>query len=151
MGHRVTGGATPVATVRRSRQPCNSCLQASRPPPAPAVAYWPAGTNCTVDATGVPLQQVSRLPSLGAPSSGLVKLNDPSDPNTSLTDGPWCPDPNNVNKWDADLLRIRKITVTLRVQAALEALRGPAGTLFTKAGTSRGANSYAPDQEVKFD
>jgi hypothetical protein len=84
-------------------------------------------------------------------NAGLVKLNDPNDPNTSLTDGPWCPDPNNVNKWDADLLRIRKITVTLRVQAALAALRGPAGTLFTNAGTSRGANSYAPDQEVKFD
>ena len=120
-------------------------------PPAPAVAYWPAGTNCTIDVTGAPVQQVSRLPSLGAVNAGLVKLNDPANPNTSLTDGPWCPDPNNVNKWDADLLRVRKITVTLRVQAALEALRGPAGTLFTKAGTSRGANSYAPDQEVKFD
>jgi len=123
-------------------------------PPALGVtlgSYWPAGTNCTIDVTGAPVQQVSRLPSLGAVNAGLVKLNDPANPNTSLTDGPWCPDPNNVNKWDADLLRIRKVTVTIRVQAALDALRGPAGTLFTNAGTSRGANSYAPDQEVKFD
>jgi prepilin-type N-terminal cleavage/methylation domain-containing protein len=121
-------------------------------PPALGVTmgtYWPAGTNCVVDVSGA--QQVSRLPSLGAGSGGLVKLNDPADANTSLTDGPWCPDPNNVNKWDADLLRIRKVVVTIRVQAALDALRGPAGTLFTKGGTSRGANSYAPDQEVKFD
>jgi hypothetical protein len=111
--------------------------------------FWAAGENCTITVAGG--QQASRLPSLGAVNGGLIKLNDPADPNTSLTDGPWCPDPNNVNQWDADLLRIRKITVTFRVQAALEALRGPAGTLFTKAGTSRGANSYAPDQEVKFD
>ena len=121
-------------------------------PPALGVAlgsYWPAGTNCVVDVAGG--AQAARLTSLGAATAGLVKLNDAAVPETSLTDGPWCPDPNNVNKWDADLLRIRKITVTLRVQAALAALRGPAGTLFTKAGTSRGANSYAPDQEIKFD
>jgi prepilin-type N-terminal cleavage/methylation domain-containing protein len=118
--------------------------------PPDATKYWqPQGSNCVIDATGG--SQVSRLPSLGAASGGLVKLNDPADSNTSLTDGPWCPDPNNVNKWDADLLRIRKVVVTIRVQAALAALRGPAGTLFTNGGTSRGANSYAPDQEIKFD
>jgi hypothetical protein len=67
-----------------------------------------------------------------------------------LTDGPWCPDAMNPNRWDADLLRIRKIAVTLRVESAVEALRGPAGTLFVHGGTSRGGHRFAPDQEVRF-
>jgi hypothetical protein len=53
-------------------------------------------------------------------------------------------------RWDADLLRIRKVAVTIRVQAAVAALRGPASTLFTHGGTSRGGNKWAPDQEVRF-
>ncbi len=67
-----------------------------------------------------------------------------------LTDGPWCPDSANANRWDADLLRIRKIAVTLRVEAALAQLRGPASILFTNAGTSRGGSQWVPDQEIRF-
>ena len=67
-----------------------------------------------------------------------------------LTDGPWRPDAANANRWDADLLRIRKVGVTLRVEAALGALRGPAGVLFSNGGSSRSANRWAPDQEIRF-
>jgi hypothetical protein len=76
----------------------------------------------------------------------LVKLSA-----TQLTDGPFCPDNANANRWDADLLRIRKIGVTLRVQTAVAALRGPAGVLFTRGGTSRGGTKWVPDQELHFD
>jgi Prokaryotic N-terminal methylation motif len=108
----------------------------------PSGAY-PAGENCVIQVVGG--QQVARLPVLGAGGSTLVKLDA-----TNLTDGPWCPDQNNPNRWDADLLRIRKIVVTLRVQAAVATLRGPASTLFTVGGTSRKSTMWVPDQEVRF-
>ena len=68
-----------------------------------------------------------------------------------LTDGPWRPDEMSANRWDADLLRIRKVAVTIRVEAASEALRGPAGLLFANAGTSRAASVWVPDQELRFE
>jgi hypothetical protein len=37
------------------------------------------------------------------------------------------------------------------VQVANAMLRGPAGTLFRRAGTSRGGERYVPDQEIRFD
>ena len=37
---------------------------------------------------------------------------------TELTDGPWRPDAGDPNRYDADLLRIRRITVHLRLRAA---------------------------------
>jgi hypothetical protein len=68
-----------------------------------------------------------------------------------LTDGPWCPNAVATNRFDADLLRVRKIRVTLRVQSALASLRGPAGTLFLKGGTARAGERFVPDLEVQFD
>ncbi len=114
-------------------------------PPAIGVTQgtWPAGENCAIQV--VAGQQVPRLAVLGG-GSGLVKL-DPS----ILTDGPWCPDATNPNRWDADLLRIRKIAVRLRVQAAVASLRGTAGTLFVNGGTATAGNQTVPDQEVRFD
>jgi hypothetical protein len=125
-------------------------------PPALGVApgnYWPAGANCTftIVGAGANAQQVPRLATLGGAAGGLVKLNDPADTATSLTDGPWCPDPNNVNRYDADLLRIRKITVTLRVQTAVAALRGSSTLLFRNPGTVAGASQAIPDHELRFD
>ena len=32
-------------------------------------------------------------------------------PASSLSDGPWCPDEVSDQRWDADLLRVRKIVV----------------------------------------
>lgn len=47
--------------------------------------------------------------------------------------------------------RTRLVRVTLRVEAAAASLRGPAGPLFTRAGTSTTAERYVPDREVQFD
>jgi len=68
-----------------------------------------------------------------------------------LSDGPWCPDGTSPNRFDADLLRVRSVRVTVRVQAALASLRGPASALFLKGGTARAGDLYVPDLEVQFD
>jgi prepilin-type N-terminal cleavage/methylation domain-containing protein len=113
-------------------------------PSAVPVAPYAAGENCVFINDGSPTP-APRLGALGAAGSGLVKLTQ-----AQLTDGPWCPNSTREMRWDADLLRIRKIAVTLRVQAAVKALRGPASSLFTHGGTSRSGNKWAPDQEVRF-
>jgi hypothetical protein len=105
---------------------------------------WGAGENCifTVSA-GV---HVPRLPTISGGVNSLVKLTQ-----AQLTDGPWCPDSVAPGRYDADLLRIRKVRITLRVQAAKASLRGPVGTLFTRGGTSRTGEQFVPDHEIKFD
>lgn len=113
-------------------------------PPQASVALpaFPAGENCvfTRSAAGV---IVSRLPAL-ASTPALVPLT-PAD----LTDGPWCPDESSPNRYDADLLRLREIVVTLRVESALASLRGPAGPLFSRGGTARGTR-FVPDRQVRL-
>ena len=68
-----------------------------------------------------------------------------------LTDGPWCPDAANVNRYDADLHRVRQIRVSFRVQTGVATLRGPAGVLFSRAGTGRMSDRLVPDQAMQFD
>jgi hypothetical protein len=90
---------------------------------------------------------VPRLAVLGA-GQGQVELTQ-----AQLTDGPWCPGADAAkypNRFDADLFRVRRVKVTMRVQAAVAALRGPAGVLFAHAGTSNGGAKIAPDQEITF-
>jgi type II secretory pathway pseudopilin PulG len=108
---------------------------------------YPAGENCTFGVDPATGQQVSRLPVLDGSStaSGLVLLTQ-----EMLTDGPWCPDATSPNRWDADLLRIRTIGITLRIEAADAALRGPAGPLFINGGTARRSTRWLPDQTVRF-
>ena len=116
-----------------------------KPPPLDVQTTWyPAGENCAfrVDATGG--AQLPRLADLGA-DPGLVPLT-----REQLTDGPWCPDALSGNRWDADLLRIRSVVVTVRVESALAALRGPAGTLFVNGGLSRDPARWMPDVERRF-
>ncbi len=116
-------------------------------PPAVGVqsTAYPAGENCVFQIDFDSGQQVPRLPVLGDGSNTLVRLLA-----GDLTDGPWCPDSTAANRWDADLLRIRRIAVTVRVEAAIDALRGPAGILFARPGTSRGGPGWVPDQEIRF-
>lgn len=102
---------------------------------------YPPGENCVFarDASGL---VVPRLAILGA-TPDLVPLGAPE-----LTDGPWCPDASSPSRFDADLLRVRLVSVTLRVEAAASAVRGPAGPLFTRGGTSTGGHRFVPDQET---
>lgn len=102
------------------------------------------GESCLFLNDGSPTP-APRLPALGNGAQTLVPLTA-----AQLADGPWCPNGVNANRWDADLLRIRKIGVTLRVQSAVAALRGPAGVLFSNGGTSRGGSTWVPDQEIRF-
>jgi hypothetical protein len=119
-------------------------------PPALGVvqAGWPAGENCTmiVDAG----QQRSRLPALGVPGGGLVRMTA-----ADLTNGPWCPSAGSASRFDADLFRVRKIRVSLRVQAGNPDFRRSLGTgadaLFLKPGTSQGGYKQVPDQAIRFD
>lgn len=113
-------------------------------PSALAVPPYEAGANCVFNNDGSPVP-ASALPALGAAGTGLVTLTA-----AQLTDGPWCPNATSLNRWDADLLRVRKIGVTVRVQAANAALRGPASALFTRGGTSRGGETWVPDQEIRL-
>jgi hypothetical protein len=102
-----------------------------------------AGENCLFQVSaGV---QVPRLPVLTT-GLGEVELTE-----NQLKDGPWCPGVASGARFDADLLRIRHVRVTLRVQVAQAALRGPAGVLFSHGGYSTTANRYVPDQEITFD
>jgi hypothetical protein len=118
--------------------------------PGPWTTYGPKPDadldNCIFSNDGSPVP-APKLPVLGpgGTTTTLVKLT-----KEQLTDGPWCPDANSPNRFDADLFRIRKIGVRIRLQTGNDSLRGPASALFTYGGTSRGGNKYIPDQEVRF-
>jgi len=65
-----------------------------------------------------------------------------------LTDGPICG--LGANRFDGDLLRIRRVRVTLRAQAADRMVRG-AGPDYAIAGLSPGGSGAVADVEVTFD
>jgi prepilin-type N-terminal cleavage/methylation domain-containing protein len=115
--------------------------------PAPWTTYGPApadgAENCTfavVDGEYVP-----RLPAIGEGMAGLAELT-----RELLTDGPWCADAASPQRFDADLLRIRRVRLTVRVQAAAAWFRGASAQLFTHPGTAAAARSV-PDREVVLD
>jgi len=109
---------------------------------------WPKGENCTIKMDPSNQFQTPRLSTLGAGGS-LVLLTQ-----AQLTDGPWCPNATNPNRFDADLFRIRKIRVTLRLQTGNASLRGSmlqgTDSLWVNPGAASGTR-VVPDQQVKFD
>ena len=117
------------------------------PPPGVRSTGYPAGENCAFQLDAPGTGHVPRLIALGAASTKTLVRLTPSQ----LTDGPWCPDEANPHRYDADLLRIRSIAVTLRVESALAALRGPAGVLFSRGGTSTAADRWLPDRVFRLD
>ena len=113
-------------------------------PPLPAVDdpgdTWGAGENCTIANAGG--QYVPRLPNLGA---GIVPIGQ-----ALLVDGPWCPDAAHAFRFDADLLRIRRVRVHLRLQAA-RPFRGLAGAWFANGGAAGDPWRYVPDERVTLE
>jgi len=103
-----------------------------RPVPRPGTA------NCVLDVEGSP-----KLPVLPAMIGSLVELPPPL-----LTDGPWCGD---RRPFDADLLRVRRIRVTLRTQSASAVFRGTNVTMFRRPGTATGGERFIPDFAASFD
>ncbi|MBE3072908.1 MAG: prepilin-type N-terminal cleavage/methylation domain-containing protein [Acidobacteria bacterium] len=105
---------------------------------------WPAGENCVFAAQAG--MHVARLPALGDAGSGLVPLAA-----QALTDGPWCPDSQSPNRFDADLLRVRRVRVSFRAQAVSRSLRGASASLFVHPGTSPGGGLMVPDARIVVD
>lgn len=102
----------------------------------------PAGTaNCLYDGAG---NYTGGLSLLTADEGSLAILD-----KAMLSDGPWCG--SGTNEFDADLLRVRKVRVTLRVQAASPSLRGADGALFANPGTARSGHRLVPDYTVRFE
>jgi hypothetical protein len=135
------GEALPPSAGRTPRSPPTY----GPTPPPPEVDdprdTWPAGENCTIErgAGGVP---AARLPPLGG-AGQLVEIG-PSQ----LQDGPWCLGASGA-PYDADLFRIRRLDVRLRVEASSARLRGPAGPMFARGGHGQSA-SWVPDLEMRL-
>lgn len=69
-------------------------------------------------------------------------------PFRELNDGPWC-GPAAL-PFDGDLLRIRSVVVTIRVQTGASELRGLDPRLFARPGSAPGGRGWVPDLEVTF-
>jgi hypothetical protein len=108
------------------------------PPTAPKPAL--GATNCLYDAAGGLLPGLAVLPVAGGGQAAL--------PLDMFKDGPWCGDGDTL--FDADLLRVRRVTITLRVQTAAAALRG-VGARFALPGVSQSVWRAVPDVAVVFD
>lgn len=104
---------------------------------------WGAGENCTI-AVREDGQREPRLPQMGV-SGQLVALGP-----EVLNDGPWCAGNGGAFDFDADLLRIRRIDVRVRVEVASAALRGPAGRLYGRPGHGSRSIGWVPDGELRL-
>ena len=99
-------------------------------------------SNCILDVAGNPT-----LPTLPSGGQSLIEL-----PAAMLRDGPTCG--LAPNRFDADLYRVRKVSVRLRMQAGPGDLRGtnpPGWTLFQNPGQSSSAYKNVPDFEMTYE
>jgi len=96
--------------------------------------------NCLYDASG----NLLPLPTLPLSDGSLSALTA-----SILTDGPFCG--SGLNQYDADLLRIRKIRATMRMQVVSSALRGADTSLWKNPGKSPGGGRSVPDYTVTFE
>ena len=102
----------------------------------------PAGeANCLYDAAGT--YQSALMPAL-AGVAGLVEMTGPM-----LIDGPWCG--SGGTRFDADLLRVRRIRITVRLQASDPAVRGSDRQRFANPGSAKRETSMVPDVTVTID
>ncbi len=99
----------------------------------------PGESNCLFDAAGI-----TRLRVLADDDGGLAEL-----PIASFTDGPFCG--VAPYRFDADLYRVRRVRVRLRVQTASASLRGRDPLLFQVPGTASSARLQVPDMVLEFD
>jgi hypothetical protein len=140
---RYFGEPEPPRVVDETEMPLRTTYGPAPPPIDQPGLGWPVGENCTfmlVDGS-----HKARLASIG-PTGRLVEIAP-----VLLTDGPWCPDAGSPHRFDADLLRVRRVRFTIRVQTALQSLRGPAGVLFTNGGLARAGGRSVPDLEIQLD
>jgi Tfp pilus assembly protein PilW len=111
-------------------------------PAIPLMPKPPLGTaNCLYDAAGNFAAAMTVLTPLDGSFAELTPA--------MLSDGPYCG--SGSNQFDADLLRIRKVRVLLRVQAASSSLRGTNTAIFKNPGSAIGGERYVPDYRVGFE
>lgn len=144
LGFEYFGDSQPPTMRKPLSDPSGPWTSYGPKPSSTAVGSFAAGENCVFVSDGSSTPQ-PRLATLASAGGAHVPLT-PSQ----VTDGPWCPDDIAPDRWDADLLRVRGVEVRVRVQAALSALRGPAGAFFVHSGTSPGGHQWVPDMEVRF-
>ena len=110
-------------------------------PAPPMLPKPPPGTaNCLYDAAQNYIGPGPLVPTDGS----LAAL-----PPAILIDGPFCG--GATNEFDADLLRVRKVRVTLRMQAAPASLRGSDPLLFVHPGSAEGGERFLPDYRLTFE
>lgn len=110
-------------------------------PNPPRTPKPPVGVaNCLYDVAG---NLVGGLQTLATQGGSLAEL-----PLATLSDGPWCG--NGNNRFDADLLRVKKVRVDIRVEAGDDALRGT-GPDFVRSGFNKSALRSLPDFSVRFE
>jgi hypothetical protein len=108
-----------------------------------ASTAWPEGENCVFAV--VDGQHAPRLAALGPPGD-LVPLEA-----GVLSDGPWCPDANATRRFDADLLRVRRVRLRIRAAVAPRAMRAAVGAFFARSGVASAGMQQSPDQEAVLD
>jgi hypothetical protein len=125
------------------------------PPRTPDPGVGSGIANCLYDASH---NYIAGMATLTPDEGGLASLTA-----AMLTDGPWCG--GGTTRFDADLLRVRKVRVSYRVQAGNPALRAkdPGGVaigscnaagytgMFMCPGYARGGEKFVPDYRVVFD
>jgi hypothetical protein len=97
-------------------------------------------SNCLYDAAG---NLVGGLQTLASQGGSLAEL-----PLSLFADGPWCG--NGNNRFDVDLMRIRKVRFRVGVEASADALRA-SGADFANSGFSGSAVRMLPDFSLRFD
>ena len=106
---------------------------------------WPrpplGEANCLYDAGGS--YQSALMPTLTG-VGGLVELT-----TEMLSDGPWCG--SGGTRFDADLLRVRRIRITVRLQASDPSVRGSDRQRFVNPGSATRDPSMVPDVTVAID
>ena len=134
---RYNGGATDTPIVDNLVDMQVSYFGDPNPPKVPKP---PLGEeNCLYDAGGNP-----KLPVLPMTDGSLAALT------PAMLIGPeFCGSGNT--QYDPDLLRVRKVRVSLRVQVASAALRGMDQTLWKNPGKSQGGAKTVPDYTVAFE
>lgn len=132
------GGSTEIAVVDNVVDLKFEYFGDPAPPKAPKPP--PGEANCLYDA------QTNYIgPAALSPDDGSLA----SLPKAILTDGPYCG--SGSNAFDADLLRVRKVRVTIRVQTGVEGLRSRDTSLFMKPGKAEYSDRVIPDYRVKFE
>ncbi len=128
-------GPAPMVRVAPDGTP-EDATAGPRPPLLGGVSEtaWPTGENCayTRDAGGASAWRA------GAGAASLAALDD----------GPWCPSPVAPSRWDVDLARVARVTVTLGVAVASARLRPPMSVLH---GVGGGGSRVVPDLVVVTD